>query len=826
VLGVGKPKQSSYGFDMSNRLQTYTFDVPMKVLVGVASGSGFSYGVQANVPLLYTFTDVSLQGVTTMSQVKPGSLTVSGVNGASCSLNAGFNGGSDTRLLAGTDTIKANQACVISYVAQIVYRGTTSPSQPHIYPLRSTVFKVRAYGSGVNAGVANAGHSFSYGGGVMTAVAPSGYTSEEGSTSAGSVQAGEAGALATAPNPSLPNAPGSDDPGLAVNVGFSLQDQSVNGLVYVDWNDNGKVDASNEEPVSGILVDMVDAAGNTPLRNLTNHYTMSGLNAMSGSDGRYKIIGVPPGNWTLRFRRGNSGTILASTDNVPVLMDNEAMVNGVGGMPQNSPEYVAVQAQLKAMNKAFTPTGFVYDAITRERYGNVRLYLQYCGEQVQDNCPRVVAGQGILPSEEVNGVVTVSTETPDKGSYGFNFLPGAAAGVYRIEVDTSTLPAKTSYPSEIWNPEIDLSGVSVDRVPVIRDVDSEGVYYASTRSVPSSNDGEVTRYYTVFRVETAGLMSKLVSNHIPLDRETESALFIRKEADRKQVEIGDSLLYRITLRATPYAFNPATIIDALPLGFKLIPGTAKRMNAAGVMETIQAQDMEGGAGPILTFKNLYLKHGKDYVIEYRVRANVGSDRGTGTNSAYATMGSELKRRVSQVAKVKVKVSAGVFTKEGCVLGKVYMDCSGNNQQDEGELGVPGVVLVMQDGTSITTDVNGQYSLCGLKPITSVIKLDEWTLPEGSQLGLVDSRNVGNPNSRFVDVKDGELHRADFRVLGCSKTLMENVNNRIKQLEDKNPPALPIKGEVRNADELESKVKAKSNPTFSSKKNSIRVEKKK
>jgi hypothetical protein len=56
--------------------------------------------------------------------------------------------------------------------------------------------------------------------------------------------------------------------------------------------------------------------------------------------------------------------------------------------------------------------------------------------------------------------------------------------------------------------------------------------------------------------------------------------------------------------------------------------------------------------------------------------------------------------------------------------------------------------------------------------------------------------------------------------------MDNVYKRIGQQEEKNPPALPIKGEVRNADELESKVKAKSNPTFSSKKNSIRVEKKK
>jgi uncharacterized repeat protein (TIGR01451 family) len=824
VLGVGTPKQSDYVFNTSNQLQTYTFDVPMKVLVGAASGAGINYGVQANVPLQYMFTDESLQGITTSSGVKAGSMSVVGVNGASCTLNNGFNGGSDTRLLAGTDTIKANQGCLISYVAQIVYQGNTSPSQPHVYPLQNKVFGVRAYGSGQNPGVVNAGHSFSFNGGSLMVAAPNGYTTEEGSTSAGSPQTGEAGTLATVPTPSLPSTPGADDPGLAVNVSFGLQDQSVSGYVYVDWNENKKLDEGKDEPVSGILLDLVDARGETPLRNLTNHYTVSGLNGTSGSDGRYTIIGVPPGNWTFRFRRGSNSTILATTENVPVLLNNASLVNDIDSLPQNSAEYAAIQAQLKALGKALTPTGFVYDAITRERYGNVKLYLQYCGQAVQDSCPRVVAGQGILPNEEVGGVLTIATETPDKGSYGFNFLPGAPAGVYRIEVDTSTLPAKTSYPSEIWNPEIDLSGSSVDRVPVIREVDSEGVYYASTRAVPSSNDGEVTRYYTVFRVESSGLMSKLVSNHIPLDRETESSLFIRKEADRKQVEIGDSLLYRITVRATPYAFNPATIIDALPLGFKLIPGTAKRMNSVGEMEVIQARDMEGGVGPILSFKNLYLKHGKDYVIEYRVRANVGSDRGTGTNSAYAMMGSALKRRVSQVSKVKVEVSAGVFTKEGCVIGKVYVDCNGNNQQEELEPGVAGVVLVMQDGTSITTDMNGQYSLCGLKPMTSVLKVDERSLPEGGELGLVDSRNMGNPNSRFVDVKDGELHRADFRILGCSKTLLENLYNRVKQQEDKNPPALPIKGEVRKSDELESKIKAKSNTTFTSKKNAIKSEK--
>jgi uncharacterized repeat protein (TIGR01451 family) len=824
VLGVGTPVQSGYEFNLSNQLQTYTFDVPMKVLVGVASGAGVSYGVQANMPFRYIFTDGNLLGIGTSTRVKAGTLSVVGVNGAVCTVNSRFNGDSDTRLLSGTNTVKGNQGCLVSYVGQVIYQGKTNADQPHVYPLNRAVFSVMAYGSSVNIGMVNVGHSFSYNNGVLIATAPSGYTSLDGSTSAGAAQAGNPGELATVADPVLPNAPGGDDPGMAVNIRLSLENQTVSGVAYIDKNSNGKLDENLGEALEGILVDIVDERGKTPLRVMIDDYEVSSLNTISDGSGRYAISGVPPGLWTFRFRRGGDGSILYTANGVPVLYNNASVASSMNSLPQNSAAYIAISAQYKALNgKSIKPNGFVYDSITKERYGNVRLYLKYCGEALTDtSC--LSAGESILPIKEIGGVLSVATDTIDKGAYGFNLLPSAPAGVYRIDVEIPS-EMKMSYPSAIWSPET--SG-STDSVPVIRDVDGEGMYHASTKFYPITDSESATRYYRTFRLEKTGMMSKMVANHIPLDKmeSLKTNLFIRKEADRKQVEIGETVLYRITLRASPYAFNPASVYDTLPLGFKLIPGTAKRMNTAGVMELIPERDMEGGVGPILTFKNLYLKHAKDYAIEYRVRANVGSDRGTGINSAYGVMGGGADKRMSETARVKVKVSAGVFTKEGCVLGKVYMDCSGNNQQDEGELGVPGVVMVLQDGTSITTDANGQYSLCGLKPITSVIKLDEWTLPEGSQLGLVDSRNVGNPNSRFVDVKDGELHRADFRVLGCSKTLMDNLKNRIKQLEDKNPPTLPIKGEVSKADELESKVKAKSNPTFSSKKNPIRVEKKK
>jgi hypothetical protein len=98
------------------------------------------------------------------------------------------------------------------------------------------------------------------------------------------------------------------------------------------------------------------------------------------------------------------------------------------------------------------------------------------------------------------------------------------------------------------------------------------------------------------------------------------------------------------------------------------------------------------------------------------------------------------------------------------------------------MGIPGVVLYMEDGMGITTDNNGQYSFCGLKPITHVIRVDERTMPDGSVLGEVDARNSGNASSRFVDVKDGELHRADFREIGCSTSVVRAVRAKVGQNE--------------------------------------------
>ena len=175
-------------------------------------------------------------------------------------------------------------------------------------------------------------------------------------------------------------------------------------------------------------------------------------------------------------------------------------------------------------------------------------------------------------------------------------------------------------------------------------------------------------------------------------------------------------------------------------------------------------------------------------IRYRVRLSIGSDLGDGINRAQAKA---PFARSSLIATAKVEVTRGVFTREACVIGKVFVDCNQNKVQDAcvdgvgaeagkcspGEPGIPGVRLYMEDGTNITTDENGQYSICGIRAISHVMQVDMTTMPVGSRMGLTSNRNLGDGVSLLMNPKAGELYRADFIESSCYPKILEQVEQR-------------------------------------------------
>ena len=124
------------------------------------------------------------------------------------------------------------------------------------------------------------------------------------------------------------------------------------------------------------------------------------------------------------------------------------------------------------------------------------------------------------------------------------------------------------------------------------------------------------------------------------------------------------------------------------------------------------------------------------------------------------------------------------------MGTAFADLNDNAVKDENETGVPGVRLYMEDGTYFITDTTGKYSYCGIEPRTHVLKVDKTSLPRGSQLIETSNRNMGDANSLFLDVKNGELHRGDIAIKPLSEQFMKDVERRIKGQGDE-----PAKGVV-------------------------------
>jgi hypothetical protein len=224
----------------------------------------------------------------------------------------------------------------------------------------------------------------------------------------------------------------------------------------------------------------------------------------------------------------------------------------------------------------------------------------------------------------------------------------------------------------------------------------------------------------------------------------------------------------------------------LPAGFSYVPGTA-RLNG----QTLA--DPAGGVGPLLNFAIGSMQAGQNLQLSYRVRVGVGSAQGDGINRAQAygcsfnggcistdSWQAKPGAVASNQAAYRVRISGGAFASEACVLGKVFVDCDRNSLQDAEEPGIPGVRLYFSNGSWLVSDSEGKYSYCGLEPRSTTLKVDSSTLPKGAALTTSSNRNLGDANSLWLDLKNGELHRADFIEGSCSNQVLEQVKARRTQ----------------------------------------------
>lgn len=369
------------------------------------------------------------------------------------------------------------------------------------------------------------------------------------------------------------------------------------------------------------------------------------------------------------------------------------------------------------------PFGIIFDSETGVPVAGaeVRLIDVTTGQLAE-----IFAIDGVTPRDNIQ-------TTDANGEFRFPFMNNSR---FRVEV---VPPRGYVYPSEY----------PINLLPAERSVDPE-VSFGREFTFPNATDG--------------------IDNDIPLDPQSTGVLFVEKTVDRKTAEIGDFINYSISIRsAAVNTVQRLRIDDMLPFGFEYQPGTAR-------LDGVQIADPEGGKGPNLTFQVGDIATGATLTLTYRVFVGPGAERGDGTNVAVATS-DEVIVKTSNFARVKIDVRGGVFADEGIIVGKVFKDCNENDVQDPGEVGIPGVRIYLENGNYVITDGEGRYTFFGIQPNKHVAKIDNYSLPQGSRLTVLDNRHAFDPSSRFVDLKKGEIHRADFAVCNCTTEVEDEIAAR-------------------------------------------------
>ena len=376
------------------------------------------------------------------------------------------------------------------------------------------------------------------------------------------------------------------------------------------------------------------------------------------------------------------------------------------------------------------PFGVVFDSRSNQAIAGATVRLiDVSGDGNGGNAggpAKVFLADGVTPAP-------ASVVTGADGRYAF---PLVAQSTYRLEV---TPPTGFNFPSQL-PPAL---------MPEGRAIQVSGSYGGT------------------FPVNLA---TGAVNIDIPLDDVSGSGLFVEKTASRTVAEIAEFIDYSVRVKNVSGSTLYGVILrDTLPRGFRYERGSARLDGAA-------LADPAGGAGPALDFSIGTMNDAAEMRLSYRVKIGAGAMQGDGINRAQAVSAAPFSK-FSNVAAVKVRVEGGVFDDRGFVLGKVFADCNGNGVPDAGEHGVPGVRLYLENGDFAVSDGAGRYHFYGLTPRTHVLKADRTSLPPGVRLIETSQRNAGDAGSLFVDLKNGELHRADFALSSCAPEVLRAIEVR-------------------------------------------------
>jgi uncharacterized repeat protein (TIGR01451 family) len=242
-------------------------------------------------------------------------------------------------------------------------------------------------------------------------------------------------------------------------------------------------------------------------------------------------------------------------------------------------------------------------------------------------------------------------------------------------------------------------------------------------------------------------------------------ILITKSGDRASAQPGDTVVYRLSIRNnSDIALQNIVLNDVLPAGFKFVEGSIRaKFGDAVVPVTLEQQRQSQTLRLALTLPVDGVAN-----LSYAVQLTTDALRGSGTNLASVT-GARIDNNLEVrdgPAMHKVRMSAGLFSDCGILLGRVFEDRNFDGEQQTGEPGIPNAVVFLEDGNRATTDLSGLFSVKCMLPGYHTGVLDPLSIP-GYRLAPNRRFIERNSASRLVQLAPGSMVRMNFGVMPTS-----------------------------------------------------------
>ena len=487
----------------------------------------------------------------------------------------------------------------------------------------------------------------------------------------------------------------------------------------------------------------IENTGNVTLTDVTVTDTLVGIN----------ITGSPI---TLTPGEVNTTAYSATYDLTETDIQNGTLVNDatVTGTPPSGPDVTdddSVTTPLPQVPQIEATKTQVFEdnGDGREDIGDTLRYT--ITVENTGNIP--VSGLSLVDTlTDLNGNPLALTDEPDF----FNASLGSPEGTLEVgEIATY----RASYVAEIG--AVNSGGVDntvtatgtpdFGPSPTVSDVSDDGI----------DTDGNTVDDPTEFRFSPS-----VIDQGVTLEKTTTSSV----------VERGDIVPYEITVtNENTFLVGPVDLVDTLPPGFLFVPGSS---SLAG--ETV--------SGRRITWPGITIPASSSITVTIEARILNGANPGELTNTV-ELFDSSTGEPVAPPATATVRMLPEPVFDCGEVIGKVFRDHNGNGHQDPEaagaitnqdifadkwggkvspaispdnfiEDGVPNARLATVDGTVITTDENGLFSVpCAMLPedrgSNFILKLDERSLPAGYR--------VTTENPRVVRLSPGMMSEMNFGV---------------------------------------------------------------